>query len=73
MIAPDSVAGLALLSGGATRPLLPDPLEASWNDAPACERLHEDSDQRILRCTFPAASVMSAASTTVTYLIVEPQ
>jgi quercetin dioxygenase-like cupin family protein len=47
------VASLALLAGCATRPPLPDPLEAGWNDAPVCERLHEDSDQRILRCTFP--------------------
>ena len=32
---------------------LPDPLEAGWKGAPVCERLHEDDDQRILRCTFP--------------------
>jgi len=31
---------------------LPDPLEAGWNGAPVCELLHEDSEQRVLRCTF---------------------
>ena len=31
---------------------LPDPLAAGWNGAPVCEKLHEDPDQRILRCTF---------------------
>lgn len=32
---------------------LPDPLEAGWNGEKVCEKLHEDSDTRILRCTFP--------------------
>ena len=32
---------------------LPDPLEAGWKDAPVCERLFEDRQQRILRCEFP--------------------
>jgi mannose-6-phosphate isomerase-like protein (cupin superfamily) len=32
--------------------LLPDPLAAGWNGTPVCELLHEDSDQRILRCEF---------------------
>lgn len=32
---------------------LPDPLQAGWQGATVCERLHEDSSQRILRCTFP--------------------
>ena len=32
---------------------LPDPLEAGWQGAPVCEELHEDVDQRVLRCTFP--------------------
>lgn len=32
--------------------MLPDPLAAGWNGAPVCELLHEDSDQRVLRCTF---------------------
>ena len=35
-----------------TTSVLPDPLAAGWNGVPVCERLHEDSDQRILRCTF---------------------
>ena len=32
---------------------LPDPLEAGWNGKPVCEKIHEDKQQRILRCTFP--------------------
>ena len=32
---------------------LPDPLQAGWNGAQVCEKLHEDGDQRVLRCTFP--------------------
>lgn len=32
---------------------LPDPLEAGWNGETVCEKLHEDSDNRILRCSFP--------------------
>lgn len=34
-------------------PQLPDPLAAGWNGQKVCEELHRDSDQRILRCTFP--------------------
>lgn len=43
---------LAVVGARAAQPELPDPLEAGWNGAPVCEKLHEDSDQRILRCTF---------------------
>jgi quercetin dioxygenase-like cupin family protein len=32
---------------------LPDPLAAGWRGENVCERLHEDEQQRILRCTFP--------------------
>lgn len=45
-------ASLAVVGAWATQPELPDPLEARWKGAPVCEQLHEDSDQRILRCTF---------------------
>ncbi len=41
------------LSSCASMDVLPDPLEAGWDGAPVCENLHEDSEQRILRCTFP--------------------
>ncbi len=37
----------------ATKRALPDPLEAGWKGTPVCEKLHEDSDHRILRCSFP--------------------
>ena len=49
----------ALVSGSivaiATPIDLPDPLEAGWEGEPVCEKLHEDADQRVLRCTFPPA------------------
>lgn len=32
---------------------LPDPLKAGWKGKPVCEHLYEDTDNRILRCTFP--------------------
>ena len=35
---------------------LPDPLQAGWQGKPVCERLFEDEQQRILRCTFPPAT-----------------
>jgi quercetin dioxygenase-like cupin family protein len=47
------IASLAAIGACATQPPLPDPLEAGWNGAPVCEKLHEDSDHRILRCSFP--------------------
>ena len=47
------VASLAALGACATPPSLPDPLEAGGNGAAVCETLHEDRDQRVLRCTFP--------------------
>lgn len=50
-----SIAILAIVSATSactTTPELPDPLAAGWDGAPVCERLHEDSSQRILRCSF---------------------
>ena len=38
--------------GCTVAPSLPDPLQAGWQGETVCERLHEDSSQRILRCTF---------------------
>jgi quercetin dioxygenase-like cupin family protein len=32
---------------------LNDPLAAGWEGQAVCEKLHEDADNRILRCTFP--------------------
>ncbi len=43
---------MGVISASASKTELPDPLEAGWNGAPVCEKLHEDADQRILRCTF---------------------
>jgi len=36
-----------------TADTLPDPLAAGWQGQKVCEKLHEDSKQRVLRCTFP--------------------
>jgi quercetin dioxygenase-like cupin family protein len=47
------VACMAPLATNADDSALPDPLEAGWQGVPVCEKLHEDNDQRILRCTFP--------------------
>ena len=44
--------GIVVAEPAAT-PALPDPLAAGWNGKPVCEKLHEDLDHRILRCTFP--------------------
>jgi len=46
------VASAVCVSALAASSELPDPLEAGWEGEPVCERLHEDADQRILRCTF---------------------
>lgn len=39
--------------GYAETPFLPDPLKAGWKGKPVCEHLYEDTEKRILRCTFP--------------------
>ena len=44
--------GIVVAEPAAT-PALPDPLAAGWNGQRVCEKLHEDLDHRILRCTFP--------------------
>ena len=46
------IAGLAVAGAWTMQRSLPDPLEAGWNGVPVCEKLHEDSDHRILRCSF---------------------
>ena len=33
---------------------LPDPYEAGWNDEKVCEILEDNSEYRILKCTFPS-------------------
>lgn len=47
------IVSIAVLGARTTQPSLPDPLDAGWNGVPVCEKLHEDSDHRILRCSFP--------------------
>lgn len=47
------VGSLAFVGAWTMQPSLPDPLEAGWKGARVCEKLHEDSDQRVLRCSFP--------------------
>ncbi len=48
-------ATLLIVGACAVKSPLPDPLVAGWNGEPVCEKLHEDSNNRILRCTFPPA------------------
>ena len=47
------LACLSLLAAGTSARDLPDPLEAGWKGASVCEALHEDAEQRVLRCAFP--------------------
>jgi mannose-6-phosphate isomerase-like protein (cupin superfamily) len=47
-----SAAAAAQAPAGASESL-PDPLAAGWNGAPVCEKLHDDAEQRVLRCAFP--------------------
>lgn len=49
------VAMLVLTGTCAAQSSLPDPLQAGWNGEPVCEKLHEDAENRILRCSFPPA------------------
>lgn len=50
------IAAFAIIGACAVQSPLPDPLEAGWNGKPVCEKLHEDSENRILRCSFPPAA-----------------
>ena len=47
------LACMAAVATNADDSALPDPLQAGWKGVPVCEKLHEDADHRILRCTFP--------------------
>ena len=47
------LASMTLFATYADERELPDPLQAGWKGEPVCEKLHEDDDHRILRCTFP--------------------
>ena len=44
---------LSLLTAMALAADLPDPLAAGWKGNTVCEQLHEDAQQRVLRCVFP--------------------
>ncbi len=48
-----SITGCTVNANFDLGPGLPDPLQAGWDGEPVCERLHEDADVRVLRCTFP--------------------
>lgn len=47
------IATLAIVGACSVQSPFPDPLEAGWNGESVCANLHEDSDNRILRCSFP--------------------
>jgi uncharacterized protein (TIGR02246 family) len=53
MYLPAVVLLMAASAAQADRSSLPDPLAAGWNGQKVCEKLHEDENQRVLRCTFP--------------------
>lgn len=44
---------LTVVNAKTPAPALPDPLAAGWLGQPVCEKLHEDTEQRVLRCSFP--------------------
>lgn len=39
-------------AGAQTSSELPDPLAAGWQGSAVCKNLHEDAEQRILKCSF---------------------
>ena len=47
------LACMAAVATNADDYALPDPLAAGWKGVSVCEELHQDDDQRVLRCTFP--------------------
>jgi hypothetical protein len=47
------VISFAIAGAYAEQTTLPDPLEAGWKGEPVCEKLLDDADNRILRCSFP--------------------
>lgn len=54
LVLPAALAASVLAAPARAEPLaLPDPLAAGWQGKPVCEKLHEDLEQRVLRCTFP--------------------
>jgi len=44
---------LLVFSCKKTTQSLPDPLEAGWLGESVCEMMHEDTEVRVLKCTFP--------------------
>ncbi len=55
LIVAAALAGIAAPALARGDTALPDPLAAGWNGDQVCEQLHQDEDQRVLRCTFPPA------------------
>jgi len=58
-----------MLSACTTPSTLPDPLAAGWKGTSVCEQLNDDSEHRILRCTFKpggmSAIIMTLISATL--------
>ncbi len=44
---------LLVIVGCSTKPTLPDPLEAGWENQVVCKVLQETENLRVLKCTFP--------------------
>ena len=47
------LAGVAQNNAAIASETLPDPLAAGWRGQPVCVKLHETTEVRVLRCTFP--------------------
>ena len=47
------LAGVAQSNAVIASETLPDPLAAGWRGQPVCVKLHETTEVRVLRCTFP--------------------
>lgn len=48
-----ALAGVAYSDTATVSDPLPDPLAAGWRGKPVCVKLHETTEIRVLRCTFP--------------------
>lgn len=51
------VVSLVIDLGSAAADIVPDALSVEWQGKKPCEKLYEDTQLRILRCTFPPGSV----------------
>lgn len=53
LLSSGALAEVADSDSAAVTETLPDPLAAGWRGQPVCVKLHETTEVRVLRCTFP--------------------